>query len=143
VDDPDLRVHVHGMSRARPSLEERAREEPAVPAVRSLEQGDLAAGVLFAVVGLRRQEHEQAELVRGRIAELRSEDLDDLRRPEELALEVDQRPRRAKCANVALEDLEFATGQRLVDLLRHRPDELDLDRPGLPWRSGAVEPLTR
>ena len=80
VDDPDLRVHVHGPA-GRPGLKERAGEETAFVAalLGSLgEHAQLPARVVCAVVRLRRQKHDDPEVVGGRLAQLRGEDLDDL-----------------------------------------------------------------
>ena len=62
----------------------------------------------------------------GRVPQLLAEDLDDLARPEELVLEVDQPLGCAQGAEVGGEDGELARGQRVVDVLGHRAGELDL-----------------
>ena len=64
----------------------------------------------------------------GRSAKLGGEDLDDLRRPQELALQVDELARRAQRARVGLEDAEVAAREGVVDLLGHGAHDLQLAR---------------
>ena len=90
VDDPDLGVHVDRLRNAR--LVERAREEALVD-VRGHETRELAARVVVAVVRLDRQHDDETELVRRRTAQLLLEDRQDLGRPQELVLEIDERLR--------------------------------------------------
>ena len=61
----------------------------------------------------------------GGLRSLRLEDVDDLRRPQELVLEVDQVLGAAQRAGVGLEDRELAAGQDLVGALGDGADELD------------------
>jgi len=70
------------------------------------------------------QEDDDAEVVARRLAQLVLEDPDDLRRPQELVLEVDQVLGLAQRADVALEDRELAAREHPVGALRHRAGEL-------------------
>jgi len=124
VDDPDLRVHVHPPARLAP-LAQRAGEESACAVVGRGEDAELAARVVGAVVRARRQHDDEAERVGRRPAQLVGEDRDDLRRPQELALEVDEPLRAAQGAGVGLEDAEVAARKGVVDALRDGPEELD------------------
>ena len=90
VDDPDLRVDVDRLPVSTVARVERAGQEPPGAGVRIGEHADLAAAVVVAVVGTRRQDGDDAKIVPGRVSQLLGEDLDQLRRPEELALEVDE-----------------------------------------------------
>jgi hypothetical protein len=128
VDDADLRVHVHRPP-TRSRLIERAREEaPLVSAAlgRIDEDSDLPARVVRAVVRMCGQQHDDAEVVARRLAQLAREDRDELRRPEELALEIDEALRRAQRAHVALGDGELSERQSLVYALGHGAHELRL-----------------
>ena len=58
------------------------------------EPAEHPARVVLAVVGLVREQDDDAEVVARRVAQLGLEDVDDLRRPQELVLEVDQPLRR-------------------------------------------------
>jgi len=121
VDDADLRVDVNLLGV--PGLIERAREQTLV-AVRVGEHAELAARVVLAVVRLARKQDDQAELVAGRILELRLEDRHELGGPEELRLEVDQPLRGAQRADVRLENPEVTARQGVVDAVRDGADEL-------------------
>jgi hypothetical protein len=132
VDDPDLRVHVHDAP-APSTLVERAREEPrhtAAVLVGVHEHADLAARVVAAVVRPCGEEHDDAEVVGGRVAQLVGEHGDDLARPEELALEIHKPLRAAQGPEVALEDRELAAAQRGIDALRHGAHELHVHAAG-------------
>ena len=63
----------------------------------------------------------------GRIAQRLLQHGDDLRRPEELVLEVDEPSRRSESAKVRLENRELAARQACVDRLRHRAHDLHFD----------------
>ena len=90
VDDADLRVDVDRLAAPSPACVERAREEAAGAVVGLDQHAELAARVVGAVVRLRGQHDDEAELVVGGLRSLSREDLDDLGRPEELVLEVDE-----------------------------------------------------
>jgi hypothetical protein len=94
------------------------------------ELSELAAGVVLAVVRLRREQHEQAKPVVRWMFELGRERVGDLGRPEELVLEVDEPLRRADGGEIRLEDRELAPWKRVVDLLGHGADDLQLRGAG-------------
>src|SRR4029079_15749785 len=145
VDNRGLRMDVDGRA-AR--LEQRAREETIlVPAFlgRGDEDAELSARVVAAVVRIRRKQNDGAEVVARRLAQLRREDLDQLWRPEELALDVDEPLNGAKRTHVALEDRELAQRQTVVEVVRHSAPELDrvaTGLRGLDRRQGAPPPQT-
>src|SRR5204863_396431 len=118
VDDPDLRVDVDRLPRGAVSGVQGAGEESAGAGVGHFEPADLAAGVLVAAVGMRRKNRDDAEVVSRGPAQLLGQDLDELRRPEELALQVDEPLGRPERANVTLEDAEAPAASALVDVLR-------------------------
>src|ERR1700741_4094545 len=127
VDDADLRMHVYRASAA-PALIERAGEEArgVVPAlvVGVDEDADLAAGVVAPVVRARGEDDDDAEVVMRWTAQILREDGDELARPEELALEVDEPLGGAHGSQVALEDRELTRGHAGIDPLGHGADEL-------------------
>ena len=90
VDDPDLGVDVDRIAELPGSRVDRASEEACGLVGCVNECRDLSARDVGAVVGTRRQEDEQPELVAGWVAQLVGQDRDDLRRPQELVLEVDE-----------------------------------------------------
>ena len=91
-----------------------------------------------AVVRARGQHDDDAEVVGRRLAELGREHVDDLGRPEELALEVHEPPRGAQRAHVGLEDPEVAVADEVVLALGDRADDLDLGvARGLDGRGAA------
>ena len=98
VDDADLRVHVHGIAQVSFARVDRAREEARRLVGGVDERGDLSARDVGAVVRACGQQDEDAEVVARRVLQLVREDRDDLRRPEELVLEVDEALCRAKRA---------------------------------------------
>src|SRR5947207_2810475 len=126
VDDPDLRVDVDRLPRGAVSGVQGAGEESAGAGVGHFEPANLAAAVLVAAVGMRRKNRDDAEVVSRGPAQLLGQDLDELRRPEELALQVDEPLGRPERANVTLEDAEAASASALVDVLRDGRDELEL-----------------
>ena len=87
-----------------------ARNRPAA-VVGAGEHAELAAGVVGAVVRLRRQHDDEPEVGGRADRELVGEDRDDLRRPQELVLDVDQPLRGAQRPNVALEDRKSPRGK--------------------------------
>ncbi len=89
VDDADLGVDVDDVAQLRLARVHGAGEEAVVVAVGLDQRRDLAARDVGAVVRARGQEHDDTEVVGGRMLELVDQDLDDLRRPEELVLEID------------------------------------------------------
>ncbi len=88
------------------------------------QQTELTASVVVAVVRARGQDDDDVEVGARRAPQLRGEDPRDLRRPEKLALEVHELLGRAQRPHVRLEDPEVALRQRVVDVVRNRPDEL-------------------
>ena len=93
--------------------------------------------------GFRRQHHDHAEVVARRVAQLVHEHRDELGRPEELALEVDQPLGRAQSPQVALQDPEVAARERAVDVARNRAHDLQLDVSGGSGRLRKLELLPR
>ena len=69
---------------------ERAGENAAGAVVGRDERAQLAARLVGAIVGPGRQDDEQPKVVRGRVAELAHQHLDDFLRPQELVLEIDE-----------------------------------------------------
>jgi hypothetical protein len=61
------------------------------------------------------------------VRDLLSQQAGDLRRPEELVLEVDEPLRIADRRRVGLQDAEVAAGNGGIDVLRHGPHDLQLD----------------
>ena len=102
-NNPDLRMDVHGLAVA--GLVERAREEPVVD-VGGDEATELTARVVLAALRLRRQKDDDSELVARRPAQLVLQHGDDLGRPQELALQIDERARAPQRTQVRLEDPE-------------------------------------
>ena len=99
VDDADLGVDVDDVAQLSLPRVDGAGEEAVVALVGVDQRGHLPARDVGAVVGARRQEHDDAEVVVRRMRELVGEHVDDLRRPEELVLEVDdllRRPERGR-----------------------------------------------
>ena len=76
---------------------------------------------LLALCGSRTTTRKSSD---GGSRELGLEDVDDLRRPQELVLEVDQVPGAAQRADVGLEHRELAARQHAVGALGHGADEL-------------------
>ena len=70
VDDPDLRVHVHGIAQVALARVDRAREEAGRLVRRVDERGDLSARDVRAVVRSCGQEDEDAEVVARRVLSL-------------------------------------------------------------------------
>ena len=83
-------MHVDAVVEVPRARVQRAREEACVLVVRLDERGHLAARDIRAVVRLRGKQQDDSEVVARRVAELVREDLDDLGRPQELVLEVDE-----------------------------------------------------
>ena len=128
VDEADLCVDVDGLGGlVVAALVERAREQPSRSVVGLGEHPELAARVVGPALRPGREQDHETEVVRRRAAQLRGEDLDELGRPEELALEVDEAPGRAERAHVGLEDPELASRERAVDLFGHGSDGLHLE----------------
>jgi hypothetical protein len=90
VDDPDLRVHVHAVAGVARARSDRRGEEAPLLAVGFSEEGELPAAVVLSGVGLARQHDDDPKLVGRRAPELVGKDVHDLRRPQELVLQVDQ-----------------------------------------------------
>ena len=127
VDDADLRVDVDEVAeRPRPCVE-RAGEEALVAVVRVDQRRDRAARDVGAVVRARRQHRDDPEVVARRVAELVHEDRDDLGRPEELVLEVDEALGAPQRPPVRLEHAELALRHRDEDVFRDRAHDLQLD----------------
>ena len=78
---------------------------------------------------------------RGGRRSLSASSSDDLRRPQELVLEVDEALRAAERAHVALEDPVLAVGDRVVHAVRDRPHDLDGVTAGGWGRGRPVELL--
>ena len=114
VDDADLRVHVHRISEVPRSRVDRAGKKPR-RLVRGVdERGDLTARDVRTVVRPCGEKDENAKVVARRVPELVRKHRHDLRRPEELILEVDEPLGRAQGADVRLEDRVVAAAHRAV-----------------------------
>ena len=87
---------------------------------------DLSAAVVGAVVRPRREDRDHAEVVAWRPAQLLGEHDRELRRPEELALDVHEPFGRPQRAEVALEYRPLAVPAGFVQPLGNRPHELRL-----------------
>src|SRR5436309_15649612 len=87
----------------------RAREKAPAVAVGLDQLSERATRVVVAVVRLGRQHGDDPKVVARRRAQLLAQDLVDLTGPEELVLDVDQPLRRAKGADVRLENAEIPT----------------------------------
>src|SRR2546430_2526329 len=99
--------------------------------------GDLPGRAPLAVLGVRREHDDKTEVVGRRPAQLLDEHVDELGRPEELALEVDEPLRASQGPQIALEDAEIAARQPLVDVVRDRAHDLELGLPrGFRRRAG-------
>ena len=142
VDDGDLRVHVHDPSAA-PRLVQSGREEAPGAAVGVEQHAELSARVVHAVVRMRGENDDDAEVVARRTTELVGEHHGHLARPEELALEIDEPLGPPQRAQVALENGELALRHPVVDRLRDGAHELN-GRPAerlLPfWRRQLARP---
>ena len=89
--------------------------------------------------GFARQDGDDPEVRVRWIDELVGEDRRQLRRPEELALEVHEPLGTAQRPHVALQDRELAARQSAIDVLGHGPHELRLEaRPQAPGRAAAA-----
>jgi hypothetical protein len=106
------------------------REEAPLVAVCFSEEGELPAGVVLSGVRPAGQHDHDAKLVPWRPAELAGKDVHDLRRPQELVLQVDQVPGGAQRAQVRLDDPEVAVGRELVELLGDGAHDLQLHVAG-------------
>src|SRR5436190_3850250 len=126
VDDPDLRVDVDRLPRGAVPGVAGTGEEPPGAGIGLFEPADLAAAVVVAAVRMGRKNGDDAEVVSRRPAQLLGQDLDELRRPEKLALQVDEPLGRPQRADVALEDAEATAAPALVDVLRDGRHELEL-----------------
>src|SRR4029079_1604942 len=125
---------------------ERAAQQPAV-GIGLAEHPELAAGVVCARARVAGQHQDHSELVGWRRSEQLREDLDNLARPEELVLEVDEGASRAESPDVRLQDREVAEREASVDALGHGPRDLHRDVArrllGLRWRqllAGNLQP---
>src|SRR4029079_15185214 len=105
VDDADLGVDVYGLCRTTATRNERAAQQPAV-GIGLAEHPELAAGVVCARARVAGQHQDHSELVGWRRSEQLREDLDNLARPEELVLEVDEGASRPESPDVRLQDRE-------------------------------------
>jgi len=94
VDDADLRMHIDDVAQRAFTGVDGAGEEAVVAVVRVDERRDLPPGDVGPVVRPGRQQHDDPEVVARRRVELLHEHVDDLGRPEELVLEVDEVLRR-------------------------------------------------
>jgi hypothetical protein len=103
---------------------ERAGEEAPGACVRVGEHADLAAAVVVAAVGAGRQDGDDAKVVTRWPPQLPRQDLDQLGRPEELTLEVDQSLGGTEGAFVRLENPERSARPGSIDLFRNRLDKL-------------------
>ena len=90
VDDRDLGVHVNRVEEVARACVQRAGEQAAVVVVCLDQLAEHATCVVAAGVRLRRQDEQEPEIGLGRVSKLVAKDGGDLRRPEELILEVDQ-----------------------------------------------------
>ena len=93
-------------------------------AVRGLEDTELPACVVIAVVRPARQHQEEPELVGRRAEQLFAKQRDDLNAPEELIFEVDQPLRSAQRAQIRFENGEVAIRKRRVRPLRDSANHL-------------------
>ncbi len=143
VDDPDLRVHVHGIAEISRPRVDRAGEEAGRLVGCVDECGHLPARDVRAVVRPGRQQDEDAEVVRRRVPQLVREDGDDLGRPEELVLEIDEPLGRARARRVRLEDRVLAAAHRTIGAGRKRPHDLRLDVTASSDRVGPRQELAR
>ncbi len=116
-------------------------EQPAGVVVGSDELSELAHRVVVPVVRLRRQQHDDPELVTGRPAELVGQQVDDLRCPQKLVLQVDEALGAADRAHIALEDAELTYRDGLVHVLGDGPHDLDRGMAGSGGRRRSLEPL--
>ena len=112
------------------SCVDRAGEQPPPVRVGLDELGENATRVVPARVRLRRQDEEHPEVVERRIEKLLAEHTRDLGRPQELVLDIDEALGLLEGAHVRLEDPEVTARQGVVDLLRDRADDLQLDVTG-------------
>ena len=141
VDDPHLGVDVQMVvPMAAPRADGRG-EQPAGVVVGSDELSELAHRVVVPVVRLRRQQHDDPELVTGRPAELVGQQVDDLRCPQKLVLQVDEALGAADRAHIALEDAELTYRDGLVHVLGDGPHDLDRGMAGSGGRRRSLEPL--
>ena len=141
IDDAHLGVDVQPVVTMAGQRPDRRGEQPAGVVVGADQHAELAHGVVVAVVGLRREDDHDPELVARRVAQLVREQVDDLGRPQELVLEVHEPLRTADRAHVALEDPEVPGGDGVVHALGDRPDDLDGVLAGRGRRVG--RPLQR
>jgi hypothetical protein len=74
-------------------------------------------------------------------AQLVGQDRDDLRRPQELVLQVDEAARGAQRADVALEDAKVAARDAVVHVLGHRTHDLHRAIAGRGWRRRLLDVL--
>ena len=91
----------------------------------------MALGVVLAVVGLGREQDHQPKRIPRRGLELVGQEVDDLGRPQELVLEIDELLGLAQGARVGLEDPELAVGDPVIHALGDRPHDLHGVLPGL------------
>ena len=140
VHDADLGVHVHVVARL---LGLDGQGEQPTPGVLVAEAAELAERRVLACVGVVGQHDDDPEVVARRPPQLRREDVDDLRRPQELVLQVDEPLRRAEGVQVGAERPEVAVGGEAVDALGDRPDQPGRDRAHRLRHRGRRQPLPR
>src|SRR5437879_3117594 len=125
VDDAVLGMDVNGPVLLAADRVERAGQQPAPLAVGLHQRSELASRIVSAVVGLGRKDEDQAELGRWRSRELLTQHRQDLRRPEELILEVHKTLRGSQAAQVRLEAAEFYPGQVQDNAVRGGSQQLN------------------
>src|SRR5436190_3107040 len=133
VDDPDLRVDIYLLP-ADALLDERARQKASCAGVGFREDAELPSCVLRPVHRVRGEQDDEPELVGRWVSQLLCQYRDKLRRPEELALEIDEALCRAQGTDVALEEPEVAAGHAGVDVVRDRAHDLNRRRADLRRR---------
>ena len=144
VDDADLRVHIDrrrcesplrpdGVASSRPAPPSASSSRPSWPRV--------VSGPLLGLRG----STQQTEVVASADRELVGEHVDDLRRPQELVLQVDEPLRGAQRAQVGLEDAEVAARREVVGASRARCARPGRSRSpaggGAPARAGLAGDL--
>ena len=141
VDDPDLGVHVQTIDALAGPGPERGGEQASGPVVGHGQHPELPERVVLPVVRLRRQHDHDPEFVARRVSQLVGEQAGDLRRPQELVLEVDEALGAGDRANVALEDPVLAVRDRVVHAVGDRPHDLDRVLAGVGRGRRAVQRL--
>ena len=143
VDDAHLRVDVDGVAERAVARVDRAREQPPGAAVGLDQLGSMPRVSSAPVFGFAGSSSTSRKSSDGGRRSFSAQDLRDLGRPEELVLQVDERPRRAQRTEVRVEDPELPARHRRVDALGNGADDLDRAAAGMPAASGRARGARR